>query len=265
MKVSFYSYKGGVGRSQALLNVAALLALRGVDVGMVDADLEAPGLHHILGARPAPHQSLIEHLVTQDLGAVAQRCMHIDYLASLGEGRRERLTKPGRLVLLPSIPDRMQLARIPESDHAVRFFEESLNLMRAEHGLKHLFLDTRTGFARFAALTLQVADIFVFVARLDDQNAAGIRELLRICEPRRVPKFLVASQMPKADDEISEDFLRSVVKRFENTVGHAVDVFVPFDKSLLLGDRIPALRYAETRPINQAFAQLAAMIDGSAQ
>src|SRR5271166_4838811 len=41
---TFYSYKGGVGRSMALANVAALLAGWGKKVLVVDWDLEAPGL-----------------------------------------------------------------------------------------------------------------------------------------------------------------------------------------------------------------------------
>jgi len=41
---TFYSYKGGVGRSMALLNVAYALAGRGRHVLVVDFDLEAPGV-----------------------------------------------------------------------------------------------------------------------------------------------------------------------------------------------------------------------------
>ena len=41
---TFYSFKGGVGRSMALVNVASELAKRGKRVLVVDLDLEAPGL-----------------------------------------------------------------------------------------------------------------------------------------------------------------------------------------------------------------------------
>src|SRR5712691_630123 len=44
--VTFYSYKGGVGRTMALANVAVLLARWGYKVLAVDWDLEAPGLEH---------------------------------------------------------------------------------------------------------------------------------------------------------------------------------------------------------------------------
>src|ERR1035438_4209500 len=44
MIYTFYSYKGGVGRSMALANVAECFYLQGLRVLMIDWDLEAPGL-----------------------------------------------------------------------------------------------------------------------------------------------------------------------------------------------------------------------------
>jgi MinD-like ATPase involved in chromosome partitioning or flagellar assembly len=46
---TFYSYKGGTGRSMALANVAWILASNGYRVLTVDWDLEAPGLHRYFG------------------------------------------------------------------------------------------------------------------------------------------------------------------------------------------------------------------------
>lgn len=46
--ISFYSYKGGVGRSLALTNLGVYLARFGATVVMVDFDLEAPGLNYKL-------------------------------------------------------------------------------------------------------------------------------------------------------------------------------------------------------------------------
>jgi hypothetical protein len=43
--ITFYSYKGGTGRSMALANVAWILASQGKRVLVMDWDLEAPGLH----------------------------------------------------------------------------------------------------------------------------------------------------------------------------------------------------------------------------
>jgi len=46
--VAFYSFKGGVGRSMAVLNVAYAMAAHGRNVLILDMDLEAPGLSGFL-------------------------------------------------------------------------------------------------------------------------------------------------------------------------------------------------------------------------
>jgi cellulose biosynthesis protein BcsQ len=51
---TFYSYKGGVGRSMALANAAHILAQFGLRVLMIDFDLEAPGLEQYFN--PSQHQ-----------------------------------------------------------------------------------------------------------------------------------------------------------------------------------------------------------------
>ncbi len=52
MIYTFYSYKGGVGRSMALANVAELFYRRGLRVVMIDWDLEAPGLENYFYSSP---------------------------------------------------------------------------------------------------------------------------------------------------------------------------------------------------------------------
>ena len=50
--ITFYSYKGGVGRSMALANVAWLLASKyRKKVLAIDWDLEAPGLHRFFNVQ----------------------------------------------------------------------------------------------------------------------------------------------------------------------------------------------------------------------
>ena len=46
--ITFYSYKGGVGRTLALANMATQMVRWGRRVLLVDFDLEAPGLDSML-------------------------------------------------------------------------------------------------------------------------------------------------------------------------------------------------------------------------
>jgi cellulose biosynthesis protein BcsQ len=75
--ITFYSYKGGTGRSMAMSNVAWILASSEQRVLMIDWDLEAPGLHRYF--RPfLPDPELAE---TPGL---------IDFFAEFVEGSRQQ-------------------------------------------------------------------------------------------------------------------------------------------------------------------------------
>ena len=100
---TFYSYKGGVGRSLALLNTAYTLAGRGRHVLVVDMDLEAPGIGNFLlrqGELAAPtttHPLDVLDLLSEALAAVkaggspkdaAQRLPPIsNYIRSVNDGK----------------------------------------------------------------------------------------------------------------------------------------------------------------------------------
>ena len=47
--VSIHSFRGGTGKSNTTANVAAILAQRGRRVGVIDADIQSPGIHVLFG------------------------------------------------------------------------------------------------------------------------------------------------------------------------------------------------------------------------
>lgn len=70
-RVVFASLKGGVGRSTALTVTAADLARRGRNVLVIDLDLEAPGLGHLLLQDDRlPAYGVIDFLVEDGIGGV---------------------------------------------------------------------------------------------------------------------------------------------------------------------------------------------------
>ena len=58
--VTFYSFKGGVGRTTALTHVAWILAMRGRKVVAVDLDLEAPGLSTAFNLQTQPKYGIVD-------------------------------------------------------------------------------------------------------------------------------------------------------------------------------------------------------------
>ncbi len=64
MIYTFYSYKGGVGRSMAVANMAELLCKKGLSVLIIDWDLEAPGLERYF---PIPIKEALAHEGLMDM------------------------------------------------------------------------------------------------------------------------------------------------------------------------------------------------------
>jgi len=62
--ITFYSYKGGTGRTMALANVAWILASNGQRVLVIDWDLESPGLHKYL------HPFLVDKQLRDSAGVI---------------------------------------------------------------------------------------------------------------------------------------------------------------------------------------------------
>ncbi|MEO5331475.1 MAG: AAA family ATPase, partial [Magnetococcus sp. YQC-5] len=93
--VTFYSFKGGVGRTTAMLNVAYLLAQRGRKVVVADWDLHAPGL------------SLMERM--QPLNGDGFGKGVLDYLLGLKESKNPK--KAQKRVVIADIVHSTHLAR----------------------------------------------------------------------------------------------------------------------------------------------------------
>ena len=47
--VSIHSFRGGTGKSNTTANLAAQAALRDKRVGVVDTDIQSPGIHVLFG------------------------------------------------------------------------------------------------------------------------------------------------------------------------------------------------------------------------
>src|SRR5882724_4529156 len=117
--VTFYSYKGGTGRTLALANVAALLAQWGHRVLCVDWDLEAPGLHLYFDRYAPPAKGGLVEVI----GALAsgQKASWQKFVVRTGigalDGQKRTRRGKGRLDLLAAgRPGRGYVARLQALD-----------------------------------------------------------------------------------------------------------------------------------------------------
>ncbi|MCX2952704.1 KGGVGR-motif variant AAA ATPase [Lentzea sp. NEAU-D7] len=186
--ITFYSYKGGVGRSFTLANIAVLLTRWGYRVLVVDWDLEAPGLHLYFH----PHlvdepQSGVVDLAHEYLAGVRTPRSHevrveVDggVLDLIAAGRVDQ----GRLD--PGYP--RQLQAINWEDLYRKGFAAHLEEYRDEWTAKYDFvlIDSRTGVSDIASIcTAQLPDRLVVVFTANDQNLNDVVDIARLADQAR--------------------------------------------------------------------------------
>jgi MinD-like ATPase involved in chromosome partitioning or flagellar assembly len=208
--ITFYSYKGGVGRSFALANIAVLLARWGYRVLAVDWDLEAPGLHHyfaeVLPEEPAGGVVDLAHefLAGSEIpGAHAVQVNVEGTLALLAAGRVEAGKLDG------SYPRRMQA--INWEDVYQRGFATFLERCRAEWTAEYDFvlIDSRTGVSDIAGIcTAHLPDRLVVVFTANDQNLNDVVNVARRADQARDrlpydrPRHVVLPVLSRLDNRV---------------------------------------------------------------
>jgi MinD-like ATPase involved in chromosome partitioning or flagellar assembly len=178
--VSFFSLRGGVGRSTALAYTARLLAEKGRKVVCVDMDLEAPGLAALFGceAEIREHQGVVELLVQYDQGEEPDITKHLI-----------RLLEEEDLYCLPAGRADANYARLLRFIDPYSWYREERNPLREllkglETRLPFLpdviLLDARTGINPLnAPLIFDLADLAIVVFFPHPQAHTGTRALVR--------------------------------------------------------------------------------------
>ncbi|MFH0901927.1 MAG: ParA family protein [Pseudomonadota bacterium] len=272
---TFYSLKGGVGRTTALAYTALNLASKGHKVVCVDMDLEAPGLAAMFGR---------EKEIKEEMGVV-----HI--LDSLDHGDevdlRDHLIRGHEstdLYLIPAGLPGAEYARLLRSTDPVAWYREEENpLLKMVDLLRNLPLapdvilfDARTGFhALNAPFLFGLSDVAVITFFPHPQARRGTGELvrallasttLREAQGRKLtpmPRFLVspipASKAPEVVQryrhravEWVSDWL-SVLDHRERLVEADLTHFVPYRESVATSDSILAgtESWNDYRPISE--------------
>ncbi|MGW5585921.1 FxSxx-COOH system tetratricopeptide repeat protein [Streptomyces sp. NPDC003857] len=201
--ITFYSYKGGTGRTMALANTAWILAANGKRVLAVDWDLEAPGLHRFfhpfldsnaLAATTGVIDIINEYAWAATTGAQRSGPWHVDYadveqhaISLTPERLGLRFAEGGSLDFLSAgRQDRTYSATVSsfEWDNFYErlggglFLDALRDSMKASYD--YVLIDSRTGLSDSADIcTIQMPDVLVDCFTLSDQSMDGAAAVAR--------------------------------------------------------------------------------------
>jgi MinD-like ATPase involved in chromosome partitioning or flagellar assembly/tetratricopeptide (TPR) repeat protein len=224
--VTFYSYKGGTGRTMALANVAWILAANGHRVLVADWDLESPGLHRFF------HPFLAESVVREAPGIIdlirryewaaakAPSDDRVDQLIA-EHARVQRYA----LSLSWSFPDDGGLDFLSPGrqnhDYAAtlgaldwdNFYEhrkggEFLDAVRADmkRHYDYVLIDSRTGLSDVADIcTVHLPDTLVDCFTLSTQGIEGAAEVAKMIEDRHKDRGIRILPVPMRVDEAEKE------------------------------------------------------------
>ncbi len=290
--VTFYSYKGGVGRTLALANVGALLCRWSYKVLCVDWDLEAPGLHLYfeswIKSTPTPNGAGSRPGLTELIQAHVdgQRPKWRDFVTDVRfPGTRQSLSLMTAGRHDQSYVKRMQALdwkRLYEEHRLGNFLEELRNEWKEEFDF--VLIDSRTGITDIGGIcTAQLPDYLVLLFTANLQSLQGSLEVVNRAKQSRhgLPfdraKLLVLPVATRFEARVEYEMAQQWLKKFateleplfaewahkdvtaDDLLNHARIPYIPYWS---FGEKLPVIEKGTDDPDDIGFSieTLAALI-----
>ena len=231
--VSVHSFRGGTGKSNTTANLAAVFATQGRRVGVIDTDIQSPGIHVLFGLAGEDVEASLNDFLWhgRPIGEVAQD-------VSVAHG----IAPPGRIHLIPSSMKPGEIARVLREGYDAQRLTEGFRQLVDELALDVLLIDTHPGLNEETLLSLVISDALLIVMRPDRQDYEGTGITARVAQELQVPKIqIVVNKTPEGFDPAA------VAKRVEDAYGCTVAAVLPHSDDLmrLASEGIFALRHPQ--------------------
>jgi len=237
--VSFYSYKGGVGRSMALSYMSLFLAERGFNVCILDVDLEAPGIIHKFIDEPTHHKPGVLDYVhcaiddnSQTPESIVEYFYDIPYADS--ESGYIKLMSAGQKL------DETYWQKLSEINWEELFndelkigigiFEYLKDQIKEQLSPDYLFIDSRSGVTVLSqACNAAISDITIILMANNRENFYGAKLMynyIKSVKSKEIEVFCVLTRVPipKADSPKETGLVDKLLKGIGDPNLESVDI-----------------------------------------
>ena len=190
--ISIHSFRGGTGKSNTTANLAAILAQRGQRVGVIDTDIQSPGIHVILGVAGDEVKASLNDFLWHDKP-----------IREVAEDVTPRLdpTLAGRVFLIPSSMQPGEIARVLREGYDAQRLTAGIRDLIEEFELDALLIDTHPGLNEETLLSLVISHALIIVMRPDRQDYEGTGVTVRVARELQVPDVvIVVNKVPEELD-----------------------------------------------------------------
>jgi len=244
--LTIHSFRGGTGKSNTTANVAAVLASQGRRVGIVDADLQAPGLHILFGLSGGAIATSLNDVLWD---GCPMETAALDVTPTGGAGG-------GRIFLIPSSIKPGEITQVLREAYDPQRLTDGLLRLVDELRLDILMIDTHPGLNEETLLALVLSNALLIVLRPDHQDYEGTGIAVEVACELAVPRvLLVVNNTPPDLDPAA------IVATMEETYGCRVAAVLPHsDEMMRLGsDGLFVLRYPD-HPLTAQYHAIAASL-----
>jgi septum site-determining protein MinD len=242
--ISVHSFRGGTGKSNTSANLTYLCALQGLRVGVVDTDIQSPGIHVLF---ELDEQDMGRSLNDYLWGKCAIEDTAHDVTASLGSDVK------GKVFLIPSSIKAGEIARVLREGYDVGLLNEGFESLIKNLKLDILIIDTHPGLNEETLLSIAISDTLVLILRPDQQDYQGTSVTVEVARKLDVPQmFLMVNKVPAIFN------LDEVKQRIEKIYNCEVAVVVPHSEEMmtLASAAIFSMRFPD-HPVTKLYRQLA--------
>ncbi len=251
--VSIHSFRGGTGKSNLTANLAATMARHGQRVGIIDTDIQSPGIHVIFGLdEEKMDRSLNDYL----WGRCGIKDAAYDVSNTLRE--EEKAVANGSLYLIPSSIKAGEISRILREGYDVGKLNDGFEDLIRSLNLDYLLIDTHPGLNEETLLSIAISDVLVVILRPDRQDFQGTAVTVDVARKLQVSKMLLV--VNKVLPAFDFDALKEQMETLYNT---SVAGIIPLSEEIvqLASSGLFCLRYSD-HPFSQTVREIAGQIVG---
>jgi MinD-like ATPase involved in chromosome partitioning or flagellar assembly len=240
--ITFYSYKGGVGRTTTLAFFASHYAKHGKKVIILDCDFEAPGFTNFFNLKTQGNKNgIVEYLYNggaSDLGNYLYDNIGNSYtgvgniwVMPAGNLSEEPITDDNGEVIVGNIPYfkthrehyLQALARLDLANPEIiaKQFKQLIDNLYEQYKPDVILLDSRTGFNDiFTNIALRLSKLVIGFFGVSNQTEAGLGHTLEIVKATNTELVLVCPMLPiHAGNRI----FRKAIEKIENYIVQNLD------------------------------------------